>query len=111
MNTEPNPVQRRLDRALKLVERLMALSTDQGLRLRAVQIQDRLKLPMSDVLAKVPGDNVGEKVAAIGITRQAYHQWLHGVSRPSMRHAKKLAALTGYDATAIRGRTPARPTR
>lgn len=95
------------ERALRLIEKVLQmteLAGDRTLHRRAAQIRNRLKLPMSVVLAKVEGDSVREKCKRLGITRQAYEQWLHGVSRPSLKHARRLAQLTGYDALDIRGR-------
>jgi transcriptional regulator with XRE-family HTH domain len=91
-------------RAMKLVDRLAAISDDEGLQLRVTQIRDRLRLPMSAVLERVPGDTVIERAKSIGVTRQAYYAWLKGSSRPSRKQARRLAFLTGYDAEAIRGR-------
>jgi transcriptional regulator with XRE-family HTH domain len=92
------------ERTLRLVQGLLKVSTDRGLRLHAVRMSERLKLPMSAVLAKVPGDTVSDKCDKIGISRQAYYAWLQGISRPSRKHAMKLANITGYDAREIRGR-------
>jgi DNA-binding XRE family transcriptional regulator len=52
-------------------------------------------VPMSYILARVPGETVVEKSAAIGVSRQTYYYWLHGRSRPSQPQAEKLAELTG----------------
>lgn len=86
----------------KLAQQLMACP-DWGIRARAQQIQDRLYLPMADVLAKVPGPNVKEKCKRIGICRPTYYYWLRGVNRPNTRQAKKLARLTGYSVKEIQG--------
>lgn len=92
----------------KIVAELLA-SPDHGIRMRAKQIQDRLQLPMADVLAKVPGATVLEKCDAVGISRQAWYYWLRGVSRPNLIQSKRLAKLTGFDAAEIRGRTKLSP--
>lgn len=91
------------ERALKLAQRLLEVSpeTDEELIQRLVI---RLKMPMAKVLAKVPGDTVPEKCKKIGITRQNYYAWLKGFYRPSLTQAKRLEALTGYDADAITGK-------
>lgn len=94
------------ERALKLAEKLIAITpeADAGMLRRAMQIRDRLKTPMSDVLAKVPGESITEKCKRIGITRQAFYSWLRGEYRPSIKQAKRLAQLTGIDVEDIRGR-------
>jgi DNA-binding XRE family transcriptional regulator len=92
----------RAGKALRLVERLLKLSDDEGLRLRALQIRRRLQLPMSEILAKVKGDTVAEKIKLIGVSRQAYYKWVNGQSRPSGKIAKRLSELTGYSLEDIR---------
>ena len=91
--------------ALKLVERLIALEPDMGTMQYARKMRERLKLPMTVVLEKLyPDLPVTEKVLKLGVTRQAYYGWLNGLSRPTTKLAKKIGALTGYDAEAIRGK-------
>ena len=94
------------ERALKLAEKLIEVApqTEQALIRRVLQIRDRLKTPMADVLAKVPGATLTEKCKKLGISRQNYYAWLKGTYRPNRRLAKKLAQLTGLDAEDIRGR-------
>lgn len=87
--------------ALKLVERLINTEGDEGVIALATEIRDRLKKPMADILAKVPGDTVAEKAAACGVSRQAYYAWLRGVSRPVGDPAKRIAKLTGIAEEAI----------
>ena len=94
------------ERVLKLAEKLLGLipDTEEGLIRRALQLRDRLKTPMTMVLAKVPGETVTEKAAKIGITRQAYYAWANGEYRPNAKQSKRLASLTGFPAEDIRGR-------
>lgn len=111
------PRQARLVRQLakqnpgKLVSELIAHSPNRGIRLRAMQIRDRLVLPMDKVLAKVPGNSVTEKCEFIGVSRQAYYYWLRGMSRPNQTQAKRLQTLTGFDWVEIRGKTRLTPFR
>lgn len=91
--------------ALDLAERLLkAVWYDSDLAARAAQIRDRIRLPMTEVLDKVPGLTVSDKIERIGVSRQAYYWWLNGKTRPNATQAKKLARMTGYDASEIRGR-------
>ena len=76
-----------------LVDRLIALDADEGLKLRAMQIVDRLRLPMSDVLLKVPGESVIQRAAKIGISRQTYYAWVRGASRPNRRWSLRISDL------------------
>jgi transcriptional regulator with XRE-family HTH domain len=73
------------------------------------QVRDRIKLPMSHILAKVPGVSISDRAAKIGISRQAYYQWLNGYSRPNPEQAERLAKLTGFSVKAIRGTTRLAP--
>jgi hypothetical protein len=59
---------------------------------------------MSAVLAKVPGDSIPEKCKKIGTSRQNYYAWVKGFYRPSRKQAKRLEALTGFDAADIAGK-------
>lgn len=103
-NTRP-----KIDKAKKLVESLVKLSDDQGLKLRAMQILERMSMPMRDVLNKVPGGTVVDRCKVIGIARQTYYSWARGASRPNGRQSKRLAELTGFDWQDINGRTRLTP--
>jgi hypothetical protein len=93
----------RYEKALKLVERLIEIAPDPGFRIRAERLQHHLKLPMTDIIAKVPGDSIIQKAKTLGVTRQALYGWLDGLCRPSPKQARKIAKLTGLDAADVRG--------
>ena len=101
----------KLNKAELLVDRLIELDADEGLKRRAMQILDRLRLPMVDVLERVPGHCVVVKCAKIGISRQTYYAWLRGTSRPNSKLSKKIAELTGFDWQDIQGKTRLSPPR
>lgn len=88
--------------AIKLAERLMRVDGDEGLKALATQVRDRLKVPMADILDKVPGDTVKAKAENCGVSRQAYYAWLRGVSRPVGKQAERIEKLTGVKADKIR---------
>jgi transcriptional regulator with XRE-family HTH domain len=92
-----------MNKQLRLIEELIETAVDPGVKLRAMRIRSRIRLPMSQVLAKVPGRTVKEKAKLVGVTRQAWYQWLDGTARPNAARASKLAKLTGYNADEIRG--------
>ena len=98
-------VAQRTDEARRLIERLVQISPDKGIADRAQKLLHHVKLPMSVVLDKVPGDTIIQKAAALKVTRQTIYYWLYGVTRPKERHAKRLAAITGFDVNEIRGRS------
>lgn len=81
--------------ALKLARRLMKGSNDEGLVALATQIQDRLRRPMTDILKKVPGKTVADKARLCEVSRQAYYNWIRGLSRPTGKQAEKISLLTG----------------
>jgi transcriptional regulator with XRE-family HTH domain len=95
----------RQKQALRLIEKIVELDPDEGTRAYALKMREHLRLPMSIVLEKLwPELTVMEKVKRLGINRSAYYKWLSGRSRPATKLARKLAALTGFDADEIRGR-------
>jgi len=90
--------------ALKHAQRLVdAIHDDEGARLIAKYVADRLSRPMSTILARVPGKSVIEKARAAGVSRQSFYSWLKGETRPSGAQAQVLAKLTGYSVEEIRG--------
>jgi transcriptional regulator with XRE-family HTH domain len=95
----------RHDEARRLIDRLLKISPDIGLTSRALRLRARLKLPMSTVMDKVPGTSVIEKAKAVNVSRQTVYYWINGTTRPSRKQAKLLAAMTGYDAAEIAGRS------
>lgn len=78
---------------------------------KAKRLRDQMRYSMADILAKVPGANITEKAAAVGISRQAYYAWLRGMSRPNLAQAKTLAKMTGLTVEQIRGREVYTPPR
>jgi len=86
---------------LKLAEQLVKMSDDTT-REWAIELRDRIRMPMSTVLDKVPGISVADRCRKIGIARQTYYSWLHGELRPSSIQAQKLSELTGIPADKIR---------
>ena len=67
--------------------------------------QVRIGLALEEVLKRVPGKTVKARAATIGVTRQTYYGWLAGRTRPDIRQARRLASLTGLEASKIRGWT------
>jgi hypothetical protein len=93
----------RHERALKLVDRLIKISPNEGLTRTARRLRAQLtRLPMREVLDKVPGQSISSKCRYLGITRQSYYAWLAEDHRPNKEQAKALEEITGYDAELIR---------
>lgn len=61
-------------------------------------------LPMRVILDKLPVSTPSARARLLGITRQAYYDWLNDKWRPNLRQAAKLAELTGVSVKEIRGR-------
>jgi hypothetical protein len=91
------------ERALELVERLIRMSSDPKVRSRAMRMHSRIKLPMAQVLARVPGESVIDKAKVLGISRQTWYVWQSGATRPNLAKARQLERITGYTVAEIRG--------
>ena len=87
----------------KMLDQLIK-GDDRWVALRAKRLKDQLRLPMEDILKKVPGETVADRAAACGVSRQAYYAWLSGLSRPNVNQAKLIAKHTGHSVEQIRGR-------
>jgi DNA-binding XRE family transcriptional regulator len=55
----------------------------------------KLKYPMADILAKIPGETTAERARAIGVARQTMYVWVEERFRPAAAQAQKIAKLTG----------------
>lgn len=77
-----------LARAIQIAP-LPALARD----LRAVA--HKLRYPLADILAKVPGETLAERARKIGVSRQTMYVWAQERFRPSSQQAAIIAKLTG----------------
>jgi transcriptional regulator with XRE-family HTH domain len=77
---------------------------DLGLTDLMAEVRARLNKPMADILRKVPGATVKARAERIGVSRQAYYDWLKGLYRPTGQQSKRLQRLTGIPAEVIRGK-------
>jgi DNA-binding XRE family transcriptional regulator len=68
---------------------LPALARD----LRAVA--HKLRYPLADILAKVPGDTLSERARKIGVSRQTMYVWAQEKFRPGRDQAAIISKLTG----------------
>ncbi|HEX3520806.1 MAG TPA: hypothetical protein VHT52_01810, partial [Stellaceae bacterium] len=62
----------------------------------------KLRYPMRDILAKVPGDTIADRARSIGVSRQTMYIWTDEKFRPAPAVAKRIAKLTGVPAEHIR---------
>ena len=58
-------------------------------------VAHKLRYPMADILAKVPGDNLTARARKIGVSRQTMYVWAEERFRPTLRQARTIAKLTG----------------
>jgi DNA-binding XRE family transcriptional regulator len=58
-------------------------------------VAHKLRYPMADILAKVPGETLTERARKIGVSRQTLYVWAEEKFRPTPRQAKVIAKLTG----------------
>lgn len=62
----------------------------------------KLRHPMADILAKVPGETIVGKAQAIGVSRQTLYVWQRETARPNGEQARVISKLTGVPAAQIR---------
>lgn len=55
----------------------------------------KVRYPMADILAKVPGDTLAERARMIGVSRQTMYVWAQERFRPGGAQAAAIAKLTG----------------
>jgi DNA-binding XRE family transcriptional regulator len=58
-------------------------------------IAHKLRYPMADILAKVPGDTLSARARKIGVSRQTMYVWAEEKFRPTLPQARTIAKLTG----------------
>jgi hypothetical protein len=80
-------------------------AADRSTMKTAIRLQEKLtRIPMPEILAKVPGETVVEKAAQCGVVRQTYYRWLEGASRPNSAQSDRIAGLTGYSVKEVSGK-------
>ena len=95
----------RQKKALELVERIINIPPDDGTLAHALRMRERLRLPISVVLAKLwPELSLIDRCRRLGITKQTYFGWQNGLYRPTGKLAKRLAKETGFSVEDIRGK-------
>lgn len=65
-------------------------------------VDHKVRYPMADILAKVPGDTLAERARTIGVSRQTMYVWAQEKFRPGVDQAKIIAKLTGVPVDHIR---------
>ena len=91
-----------MDDTLDLAVRLTAAVDFPSIKAELAGITHRLRHPMADILAKVPGDSLSERARAINVSRQTMYVWAKEKFRPNYEQAKTIEKLTGIPAAHIR---------
>ncbi|HEX3524863.1 MAG TPA: hypothetical protein VHT52_22595 [Stellaceae bacterium] len=58
-------------------------------------VAHKLRYPMADILAKVPGDTLSDRARRIGVSRQTLYVWAEEKFRPTLKQARMIAKLSG----------------
>jgi DNA-binding XRE family transcriptional regulator len=80
---------------LESIETIIALQTLEAVRRDLQAVAHKLRYPMTDILAKVPGDTLTERARKIGVSRQTMYVWAEEKFRPTGAQAKTISKLTG----------------
>jgi DNA-binding XRE family transcriptional regulator len=65
-----------------------------ALKLEARALAHKLRFPMTDILAQVPGETLSDRARAIGVSRQTMYVWASERFRPTPTQARSIAKLT-----------------
>jgi DNA-binding XRE family transcriptional regulator len=79
---------------LETLETLVAAIDHETIKRDLNAVAHKLRYPMVDILASVPGDGVIAKAKAIGVSRQMLYVWMDEKARPNAAQARKIAKLT-----------------
>jgi hypothetical protein len=86
-------------RAVQLLTRLNSLNRNPESRKLVAELKALLG-PMPDlgpILSQIPGESIKAKSAAIGITRQGWHNLMKGTVRPQEATVQRIAQATGLE--------------
>lgn len=61
----------------------------------------KLRFPMEEILAKVPGESLSDRARKVGVSRQTMYVWAAERFRPTTRQAKRISKLTGVPVAQI----------
>lgn len=87
---------------LELLSNADAYQFAPGIRRDIAAIAHKIRHPLAEILAKVPGDTLAERARQIGVSRQTMYVWAQERFRPSTDQARIIADLTGVPIEQIR---------
>lgn len=81
----------------ELIRRLGVLSKGQPapLKREIEAVTHKVRFPMKDILAKVPGDNLAARARKLKVSRQTMYVWLSEKFRPTVPQAIQIWRMTG----------------
>jgi DNA-binding XRE family transcriptional regulator len=86
---------------LELLEQLGAMIAHETIKRDLNAVAHKLRYPMVAIVDKVPGEGVGAKAKAIGVSRQMIYVWMAEKARPDATQARMISKLTGIPADHI----------
>jgi hypothetical protein len=92
------------DELFKALAKAWALAENPSIKNEIALLADRIRLPMADILGRVPGATVGDRCKAIGISRQTYYVWAREEARPLREQSEHIHQLTGVPVRTISAR-------
>jgi hypothetical protein len=95
-----------LKAAYQLAARLEAATDETAAHADALKLRRLLRppMPMSEIVAKIPGRSDAERARTVRTSRQALHNWKRGLCRPDPETAERISRATGLPVETITGR-------
>ena len=86
-----------MDREATIVnlDTIIGQLTTAALKRELQAVAHKLRYPMADILAKVPGESVADRARQIGVSRQTLYVWADERFRPTPRQAEIISGLSG----------------
>ena len=90
--------------ALEYAKNLVSALDGHPLQPLALEVSNRLQMPMAEVLRKIRGTSITARAKKARISRQTYYEYMNEETRPNLEIAQRLSKLTGIPVEEIRGR-------
>jgi DNA-binding MarR family transcriptional regulator/DNA-binding XRE family transcriptional regulator len=80
---------------LDTLDSIIEQADTEPLKRQLKAVAHKIRFPMHDILAKVPGDTLSARARRIGVSRQTMYVWASERSRPTTAQAEVISKLTG----------------
>lgn len=80
---------------LESLDKIIGLQALAPIKRELQAVAHKLRFPMVDILAKVPGETLTERARQIGVSRQTLYVWAEERFRPTFHQAQTISGLTG----------------